>query len=70
MAYLSEHKESYEDSLEVERRVSQIESDMSARDLDLYLNQIANEKEASYYETIIQLTRQAKDDYLNMISKG
>ena len=70
LAYLSEHKESYEDSLEVERRVSQIESDMSARDLDLYLNQIANEKETSYYETIIQLTRQAKDDYLNMISKG
>ena len=54
----------------VERRVSRIESDVNARDLDLYLNQIANEKEASYYETIIQLTRQAKDDYLNMISKG
>lgn len=70
LAYLSDHKESYEDSLEVERRMSQIEAELSSRDLDAYLNQIADEQETSYYETIIELTRQVKDEYLNMIYKG
>lgn len=70
LSYLSEHKESYEDSLEVERRVNMVQKEWTDSENGKKFPFEEEQEQGNYYETIEKLTRQAKEDYLYMINQG
>lgn len=70
LSYLADHPESYEDSLEVERRVSKIEMDYREQYLGDKVALLATQTGMAEYETVIDLTKQAKEEYLKMIRKN
>lgn len=70
LAYLSEHKESYEDSLEVERRVSQIKIKWEECKVEKLLLETSEQDHTLFCETILKMTKQAKKDYLYMVKLG
>ncbi len=72
LAYLSDHKETYEDSLEVERRFERADSgwDMSAA--GLYLKELETRKRQgkAYYDEIDSLTEEVKEQYRERMKRG
>lgn len=69
LTYLSEHPESYEDSLEVESRLTRAEREWKERSFDDTLQNLMDHNGTSYYETLKQLLKQAKADYTGMVNK-
>lgn len=69
LSYLADHPESYEDSLEVERRMSKIEMDYKNQYPEDRVAALATQSGMAEYETVIELSRQAREDYLKMIRK-
>lgn len=69
LVYLSEHPESYEDSLEVESRLKSIEQQWEKMPFDEALQERMEENNITYYNVIKQLLRQAKEDYIKMVDK-
>jgi len=67
--YLTEHPESYEDSLEVESRLTHIEQQWEKMPFDEMLRNRMDEDNTTYYNVIRQLLKQAKDDYIKMVDK-
>lgn len=69
LSYLSEHPESYEDSLEVESRLTHIDEQWEKMPFNEMLQNRMDDNNATYYNVIKDLLRQAKDDYSRMIDK-
>ena len=63
--YLAEHKESYEDSLEVERKFEMLKMSFSTHPTYMYFRELEQKKQegADYYDAIDALTEQVKENY-------
>lgn len=68
LTYLSEHPESYEDSLEVENRLARVEREWNEHSFDDAMQNLMDHNGLSYYETLKQLLKQAKTDYTGMVN--
>jgi len=70
LAYLSDHPESYQDSLEVENRLQSAALlwDNAIRE-ESFLR-MTTEEGLSAYEAVRQLLKQRKEEYMSMINKG
>lgn len=69
LAYLADHPESYEDSLEVESRLTRVEQAWEKTPFNEMLQDMMEEERATYYSTIKKLVAQAKADYIKMVDK-
>lgn len=69
LTWLSEHPESYEDSLEVESRIARIEKAWERMPFADMLQDMMDDSDETYYGTLKQLLKQAKTDYINMVNK-
>lgn len=69
LTYLSAHPESYEDSLEVESRITRVEESWEKMPFQNMLQEMTEEGNTAYYETVKKLLNQAKQDYINMVDK-
>lgn len=69
LEYLSEHPESYEDSLEVEGRLRSILEEWEKQSFDEKIQDRMKKDQSTYYNVIKELLRDAKDDYINMVDK-
>lgn len=69
LAYLAEHPESYEDSLEVENRLMRVEQAWEKMPFNEMLQDMMDDEQATYYNTIKKLVVQAKADYIKMVDK-
>lgn len=69
--YLSKHKESYEDSLEVERKCELLKIDWKRQPASKFFEEITNLKQqgSAYYDGIISMAREAKEDYRDCVSR-
>ena len=70
LSYLSQHPESYEDSLEVESRLNVAESEWERIAVRDVVERMMEESQASSYTAVHQLLRQAKEEYTVMVNKG
>ncbi len=72
LEYLSSHKETYEDSLEVEGRFDRIRENYKETPTALYMRELSEKKQhgKAYYEGIDSLTEEVKDEYRDRISRG
>jgi tetratricopeptide (TPR) repeat protein len=72
LAYLSEHKDSYEDSLEVERKLETLKLGWSSRPTRYYINELKDMKQQgkAYYDGIGAMTSRIKDDYRNCVYRN
>lgn len=70
LSYLSNHPESYEDSLEVESRLKKVEADWERIAILDVVERTMGEEELSFYAAVNHLLKQAKEEYMNMVSKG
>lgn len=68
--YLSEHKESYEDSLEIERKMEILRLSWGEQPAYKYLKEIEQQKEegGSYYESLDRLTDDVKGSYRGYVN--
>jgi tetratricopeptide (TPR) repeat protein len=68
--YLSDHKESYEDSLEVERKMEILRLSWGEQPAYKYLKEIEQQKEegGSYYESLDRLTDDVKGSYRGYVN--
>ncbi len=69
LEYLSGHPESYEDSLEVERRLTNIDEQWEKTPFHEVLQNRMDDQNMTYYDVMKDLLRQAKDDYSKMVDK-
>ena len=69
LSYLADHPESYEDSLEVESRLTRVEQAWEKTPFNEMLQDMMEEERATYYSTIKKLVAQAKADYIKMVDK-
>lgn len=70
LSYLSQHPESYEDSLEVESRLKMAESEWERIAIRDVVERMMEESQSSYYAAVHQLLGQAKEEYTVMVNKG
>lgn len=68
--YLSKHTESYEDSLEVERRISELEMKWKEQHSQEFISELSRKNGMAEYETVAELMKKMKEEYMNMIRKG
>jgi len=64
LTWLSEHPESYEDSLEVESRIARIEQAWERMPFSDMLQDMVDDSNGGFYGTLKQLLKQAKTDYI------
>lgn len=69
LEHLSKHPESYDDSLEVESRMTHIEQQWDKMSFDEMIKNRMEEEDMSYYQVIAQLLGQAKAEYMKMVDK-
>ena len=69
LAYLADHPESYEDSLEVENRLMRVEQAWEKMSFDEMLQDMMDEDKITYYNAIRKLAAAAKTDYIKMLDK-
>lgn len=69
LTYLSEHPESYEESLELENRISGIEKAWEKMPFEEVLHDRMDDNHDSYYDALKQLLKEAKSEYINMVDK-
>ena len=69
LTYLSEHPESYEDSLEVESRLTRMDQQWEKMSFNDMLQDKMDDNNTTYYNVIKQLLKQAKEDYIKMVDK-
>ena len=67
---MSQHPESYEDSLEVESRLKMAESEWERVAIKDVVERMMEESQSSAYTAVHQLLRQAKEEYTVMVNKG
>ncbi len=69
--YLSKHKESYEDSLEVERKCELLKLDWKRQPAYKFFEEITNLRQqgSAYYDGIISMAREAREDYRDCVSR-
>lgn len=65
--YLSSHAESYEDSLEVESRLTHIGQQWEKMSFDEMIEARMEESDMNYYDLIMELLLQTKEEYLKMV---
>lgn len=70
LAYLSDHPESYQDSLEVESRLQSVVMMWENSIKEDRITKMSEEDGISAYEAVRQLLKQVKEEYTVMISKG
>ncbi len=70
LAYLAQHPESYQDSLEVESRLQSAELLWENTLKEDRLTAMSKEDGISGYEAVRQLLKQIKEEYTSMIGKG
>lgn len=70
LSYLSDHPESYEDSLEVETRLKKAEADWERVSVIDVVERTMDEEQISFYAAVNHLLKQAKEEYTNMVNKG
>ena len=70
LAYLAEHPESYQDSLEVESRLQSAGQIWKDRIREDKISKITEEEGISAYEATRQVLKQIKAEYTNMVGKG
>lgn len=67
--YLSAHPESYDDSLEVESRLTHIGQQWEKMSFEEMIKSRMEEGDMTYYQVLSELLIQAKEDYLKMVDK-
>ncbi len=72
LSYLSEHKESYEDSLEVERNIEVLKQAWESDPARMFLDEIKNNKKQnnSYYDGIDSMTEEIKTEYKGFVFRN
>lgn len=72
LSFLSSHKESYEDSLEVEQRFNGIKDGFESLPVARYIKEIADNKSqgSEFYDGIESLTEEVKEEYRNQVFRG
>ena len=70
LAYLAEHPESYQDSLEVEGRLQSAGQMWESVGFNNRIDRIMEEEGISGYDAVKQMLKQIKEEYTSMISKG
>ena len=70
LSYLSDHPESYEDSLEVERRLKNAEEKWQTFYEEDGIERRMEEENISYYTAVNQMLKQIKEEYTGMVNKG
>ncbi len=72
LSYLSSHKETYEDSLEVEQRFSTVKDGFGSGPVSRYIAEIGKNKSqgTDYYDGIETLTEEVKEEYRNQVFRG
>lgn len=65
LKYLSEHRESYEDSLEVERRCEILKTNWEAQPENKFFKEVSalKAKGNAYYDGIVSMTNELKEEY-------
>lgn len=65
LEYLSEHKETYEDSLDVERRCEVVKLDWSRQPITKFFAEISDMKQqgSAYYDGILSMAEEVKEEY-------
>ena len=70
LSYLSNHPESYEDSLEVESRLQSAKLLWDNAQREDCIAKMTEEDDISSYEAVGQVLKQLKEEYMSMINKG
>lgn len=70
LAYLADHPESYQDSLEVENRLESAKSIWDSAPREDRIARISEEEDISSYEAVSQLLGKLKEEYMSMMNKG
>ena len=70
LAYLSDHPESYQDSLEVESRLQSAKLLWDNAQREDCIAKMTEEDDISSYEAVGQVLKQLKEEYMSMINKG
>lgn len=72
LSYLSSHKETYEDSLEVESRFKKLKVEWQDRPENLYIRELENKRDkgVDFYEEIDSLTEEVKNEYREQVFRG
>lgn len=70
LAYLADHPESYQDSLEVENRIESAKSLWDSALREDRIARMAEEENISSYEAVGRLLGQLKEEYMSMMNKG
>jgi len=70
LAYLADHPESYQDSLEVENRLESAKSLWNNAPREDRIARITQDENISSYEAVGQLLGQLKEEYMSMMNKG
>lgn len=72
LSYLSSHKESYEDSLEVERRFESLKGGFETKPISRYIAELEAGKDQGndYYSGIEALTEEVKEEYRSQVFRG
>ena len=70
LAYLSDHPESYQDSLEVESRLQSAKLLWDNTQKEDRVARITEEEGISSYEAVGEVLKQLKEEYMSMINKG
>ncbi len=72
LSFLSSHKESYEDSLEVERRFEDLKDDFKSAPVSRYLEELSDRKNqgGDFYDGIESLTEEVKTEYRSQVFRG
>jgi len=70
LKFLSEHPESYEDSLEVENRIQKILRGWELSDTHAIMEKLqeTEQKDKEYYDAITKMTQDIKEEYREMIT--
>ena len=71
LKYLSEHRESYEDSLEVERRCEILKTNWEAQPENKFFKEVSSLKSKgnAYYDGIVSMTNELKEEYRDCCRK-
>ncbi len=72
LSFLSSHKESYEDSLEVERKFESLKEGFGSGPVSRYLGELSDRKNQGndFYEGIDALTEEVKNEYRSQVFRG
>lgn len=70
LSYLADNPQSYDDSLEVENRISSVLHDWTDGLYEDVIEKVAEEENITVYAALKHVVKQKKEEYISMVNKG